>query len=198
MLDWKIELEPAAPYEGKMQVRSIAGLNFSCNPRNPDGYFLQGRRGEYGLYVEGKGWLAFDENCYMPASWKKADAQRVAKTKGISPTIKVYFAKSWNEPIHQCCHLMQELGYQQLLKPVVVKTNSYHMQGEGYEIECDALQFCPNLKTPVSAMYGGKQLRFWEITTESKIALEEELERTLAHYEYKYKRITKFKLKNDE
>lgn len=29
-------------------------------------------------------------------------------------------------------------------------------------------------------------------------ALRKELERTLAHYEYKYKRITKFKLKNDE
>lgn len=56
---------------------------------------------------------------------------------------------------------MQELGYQQLLKPVVVKTNSYNMQVDGYEIECDALQFFPNLKTPVSAMYGGKQLRFW-------------------------------------
>lgn len=55
MLDWKIEMEQLALYEGKMQVRSLDGLNFSCNPRNPDGYFLQGRRGEWGAVCREQG-----------------------------------------------------------------------------------------------------------------------------------------------
>ena len=195
MLDWHIEMEQLAQYEGKMQVRSLEGLNFSCNPRNPDGYFLQGSRGEYGLYVEGKGWLAWDENCYMAASYKKEDAQRLAKTKGIHPSHKVYFARSWNEPIVFAAYNLLKIGYQQLLQPVEVVLNSYAYELEGQTMLVDALEYNAWLKEPVKALCGTMELPYYRLKTESKIKLGDELERTLKHYGYPFERVSEGQFK---
>ena len=197
MLDWKIEMEQLAQYEGKMQVRSLEGLNFSCNPRNPDGYFCQCRKGEWGLYVEGKGWLAWDENSYMAAGYPKDKAEQLANTKGIHPSYKVYFARSWNEPIIFASYQLLKLGYQQLLNPVEVVLNSYAYKKEGQTRMVDALEFEVSLREPVVAHCGKEEFKYFYLTTESKIRLGEELERTLKHNGYPFERVSKGKLKRE-
>lgn len=197
MLDWKIEMEQLAQYEGKMQVRSLEGLNFSCNPRNPDGYFCQCRKGEWGLYVEGKGWLAWDENSYMAAGYPKDKAEQLANTKGIHPSHKVYFARSWNEPIIFASYQLLKLGYQQLLNPVEVELNSYAYKKEGQTRMVDALELDVFLKEPVVAHCGSEEFKYFYLTTESKIRLGEELEHTLKHNGYPFERVSKGKLKRE-
>ena len=200
MLDWSIEMEQLALYEGKLQVRNLDGLGFSCNPKRPDGWFCECRRGEYGLYVEGKGWMAWDENSYIATGYSKEQAQKIASTKGIHPSHKVYFARSWNEPIAFAGYNMMKIGYQQLLEPVEVVLNSYAYKQEGQTMLVDALEYDVWLKEPVVALCGSIKLSYYKLTIESKIRLGEELERTLKHYNYPFTRVSwgQFKRAHDK
>lgn len=188
-MGYTIELEPIAPYEGKFKVRSMEGLTFSTNP---DSWFLVGRRGDYGLYVEGKGWLASDENCYFPDNFTKEEAIRIAKSKGIPKNVLRYFAKSHNEPIICAEVNLYDVGRTKL--PNKVTAEFTKTQGGGC-VEVDALDYCGIYRTSIIAISGRRTIPFDHLTYASKFNLCEELERVLIHNGHTYKRINRAQLK---
>lgn len=177
----KIQLESLALYEGKFKVRSVDGLHFPCNPNDPDGYFLSGRRGEYGLYVEGRGWVAFDTCCYMASTWTKEKAKELAKTKGVK--VEGYFCQSSNEHNYFLLGNIATFGRTELQTRMVVEYNAYSLR-KGNKVYVNALDYRHGRWVAES---GSSCIPAGWLTTESKMRLADELKRTLASAGKKFK-----------
>lgn len=182
------EKESLETYRDKFQIRPLYNWQFG---HHPDSYFVMYNKGDYGLYVPGKGWFACDPTHNMPASYRKKDLQGI-KAQLCDPNKKLsngYFVTSINEPVTCAIYNIMKVGYLQLLNPIKVTLCSYAWpthEAIASEFVIDSVEFEPRMREPMALYSNNVKLYLVEINRTSKLLLSQEIERTLLHYSYNY------------